>query len=94
MLCFVFVSAYVLSFGTILVVGQCTISNCGVSNSGSEEHLLKRLEEQDQKLQTMNEALSSAINKINEKLNALLDHVNENIQYVKPQGKRTKVIFN
>lgn len=94
MFCIIVVSVCVLTQSTIPVAGQCTVSNCAVFDSRSQESLLKRLEEHDHKMrsefykkvQAMNETFSSAIDHMYEKLDYLFNQVNEKFQCARTQG--------
>lgn len=53
-----------LYYNSGLETGQCIASNCKDSLSGSDEIILIKLEEHDQRLQTMDQKMSSTIQQI------------------------------
>lgn len=56
--------SYVLSYSTVPVAGQCTVSSCAFAALGSEESLQASLEEHDHRLETMNQNMCSAFEKL------------------------------
>lgn len=79
---------FVLFQGIVSVAGQCTVSRCAVSGSGSEENLQRILEEHDhnmrsafdEKIQTLQDQLFSRLELlINEKFLPAIDQINEKL---------------
>lgn len=93
MLWFMFVFVYyVLSYSTLLVTGQCTVSSRAVSLLGSEESLLNSLKEHDNRMQKMIENMCSAFERVEATVNrSIARGQEEHFQTSKTQYYNTSV---